>query len=89
MEKEQVSEIAEKAYDLGFEYEKVYRGCSQAGLAAIQDILNIKNDDVFKAATGFAGGGGLSGGQCLRRICGRCPGHWSAPGTGTLQFQRP
>lgn len=56
-----VNKLIEKAYDLGFEYEKVYRGCSQAGLAAIQDTLNIKDDQVFKAATGFAGGGGLSG----------------------------
>jgi C_GCAxxG_C_C family probable redox protein len=61
MKNEKINEFAEKAYDLGFEYEKVYRGCSQAALAAIQDILNMKNDDVFKAATGFAGGGGLSG----------------------------
>ncbi len=61
MENEEINELVAKAYDLGFEYEKVYRGCSQAGLAAIQDVLEIKNDDVFKAATGFAGGGGLSG----------------------------
>jgi C_GCAxxG_C_C family probable redox protein len=61
MEGERIDELARKAYELGYEYEKVYRGCSQAGLAAIQDILDIKDDDVFKAATGFAGGGGLSG----------------------------
>lgn len=62
MENEQtVKKFIEKAYKLGFEYEEFYRGCSQAALAAIYDTLNIHNDDVFKASTGFAGGGGLCG----------------------------
>lgn len=62
MENEQtVKELVEKAYKLGFEYEEFYRGCSQAALSAIYDTLNIHNDDIFKAATGFAGGGGLTG----------------------------
>jgi C_GCAxxG_C_C family probable redox protein len=50
-----------KAYELGFAYEKKYRGCSQCALAAIYDTLNFSDDSVFKAATGFAGGGGLTG----------------------------
>ena len=54
-------ELLEKAYELGFEYEKVYRGCSQCVIAAIQDTLDIRDDSVFKAATGLAGGGGLTG----------------------------
>jgi C_GCAxxG_C_C family probable redox protein len=53
--------ILDKAYELGFEYEKKYRGCSQCAIAAVFDTLNIKEDAVFKAATGFAGGGGLTG----------------------------
>ena len=53
--------LLDKAYDLGFEYEKVYRGCSQCVIAAIQDTLDIRDDSVFKAATGLAGGGGLTG----------------------------
>lgn len=53
--------LIEKAYRLGFEYEEFYRGCSQAALGAIYDTLNIHNDDIFKASTGFAGGGGLCG----------------------------
>ena len=51
---------AEKAYELGKKYEQTYRGCSQCALAALQDAFNIKNDGVFKAATGLAGGGGLA-----------------------------
>jgi C_GCAxxG_C_C family probable redox protein len=55
----------EKAYELGKEYEKVYRGCSQCVVAALQDALGIRNDDVFKAATGLAGGGcGTIDGSC-------------------------
>jgi C_GCAxxG_C_C family probable redox protein len=53
--------LLDKAYELGFEYEKVYRGCAQCVIAAIQDTLNIRDDRVFKAGTGLAGGGGLTG----------------------------
>jgi C_GCAxxG_C_C family probable redox protein len=53
--------LLDKAYELGFEYEKVYRGCSQCVIAAIQDTLDIRDDSVFKAGTGLAGGGGLTG----------------------------
>mgnify|MGYP002641559942 CR=1 FL=1 len=62
MDKEETAkQLIEKAYKLGFEYEEFYRGCSQAALGAIYDTSNMKDDGVFKAATGFAGGGGLSG----------------------------
>jgi C_GCAxxG_C_C family probable redox protein len=54
-------DLLEKAYQLGFEYEKTYKGCSQCAIAAIQDTLDIKEDNVFKAATGLAAGGGLTG----------------------------
>jgi C_GCAxxG_C_C family probable redox protein len=51
---------AEKAYRLGKQYEKVYKGCSQCVVAALQDTFNIKDDAVFKAAGGLAAGGGLA-----------------------------
>jgi C_GCAxxG_C_C family probable redox protein len=58
-------EFMERAYELGFEYEKTYKGCSQCVIAAIQDTLGIRDDTVFKAGTGLAGGGGLTGiGAC-------------------------
>jgi C_GCAxxG_C_C family probable redox protein len=57
--------LLEKAYQLGFEYEQTYRGCSQCVVAAIQDTLDIQDDNVFKSASGLAGGIGLSGiGPC-------------------------
>jgi C_GCAxxG_C_C family probable redox protein len=60
MEKVNTREVAEKAYQLGKEYEKTYRGCSQCVIAALQDALDIRNDDIFKSATGLAGGTGLA-----------------------------
>lgn len=60
-EEARTEELVQKAYRLGYEYEQVYRGCSQCVLAAIYDALGVQNDPVFKAATGLAGGGGLTG----------------------------
>ena len=59
-EAEKLEDLLEKAYDLGFEYEKTYRGCSQCAIAAIHDTLNIRDDSVFKAGAGLAAGGGLT-----------------------------
>jgi C_GCAxxG_C_C family probable redox protein len=53
--------LIKKAYDLGFKYEKKYRGCSQSTIAAVQDALEIRNDYVFKAGSGFPAGCGLLG----------------------------
>jgi C_GCAxxG_C_C family probable redox protein len=58
---ERKKELLEKAYQLGFEYEKVYKGCSQCAIAAIQDTLGIRDDNIFKALTGLAAGGGQTG----------------------------
>ncbi len=50
---------------MGFSHEKEFRGCAQCTVAAIQDALGIVNDDVFRAASGLATGGGLtSDGSC-------------------------
>jgi C_GCAxxG_C_C family probable redox protein len=61
MKKRNTAEIAHRAYTLGKEYEKTYRGCSQCVIAALQDALQMRNDDLFKSATGLAGGTGLAG----------------------------
>jgi len=56
---------AEKAYEQGKKYESSFGGCSQCVIAALQDALDIRNDDIFKAATGLAGGGGrTTDGSC-------------------------
>ncbi|MGQ9627844.1 MAG: C-GCAxxG-C-C family (seleno)protein [Anaerolineae bacterium] len=52
---------AQKAYRLGFEYEKRYHGCGQCALAAILDALGRREDDLFKSATALCAGIGLLG----------------------------
>ena len=50
---------AATAYELGFSYEKEYRGCAQCVIAALQDAFEIRNaetDAIFKSATALAGG---------------------------------
>ena len=55
----------DRAFEMGKEYEIEYYGCSQCVLAAIQDTLNLRNDDIFKAACALAGGLGVTGdGTC-------------------------
>ena len=58
---EKAEELAAKAYQLGWEYEKTYYGCGQCVTAALQDTLGLPNDALFKAITGFGGGVGLAG----------------------------
>ncbi|MFQ3621855.1 MAG: C-GCAxxG-C-C family protein [Spirochaetales bacterium] len=53
------NKLAQKAYELGFAYEKEFRGCAQCVIAALQDTLGVRNRDtdfIFKSATGLAGG---------------------------------
>ena len=58
-------EIGDKAYKLGFTYEQDYHGCAQCVVAALQDVFDINNDDIFKTMTGCGGGGGgLCNGSC-------------------------
>ena len=54
------AELAQRAY----RYEQVYGGCSQAVIGAFKKVLGNIGDDVFKAATGLAGGVGLTGNTC-------------------------
>ena len=56
---------ADKAHELGKKYEQAYKGCGQCVLAALQDTFDKRDEGVFRAATGFAGGGALCGdGNC-------------------------
>jgi len=57
---EEKAEIVRRAFSLGFEYEKRIRGCCQCTIAAIQDALEIQNDEVFRAGSGLTAGGGIS-----------------------------
>ena len=57
---EDKAKIIQRAFSLGFEYEKTITGCCQCTIAAIQDALEIQNDAVFKAGSGLTAGGGVS-----------------------------
>jgi len=56
---EDTTKKLKKAYELGFRFEADYGGCCQSTIAAIQDVLELRNDDIFKSGTGIAGGIGL------------------------------
>ncbi len=56
---------ADRAYELGRQYERTYGGCSQCVIAALQDTFDARNDEILRAATGLAaGGGGFTDGSC-------------------------
>jgi C_GCAxxG_C_C family probable redox protein len=58
-------DLLDRAFKRGKEYEMKNGGCPQCTLAAIFDVLRLENDSVFKAATAFADGVGLTGdGHC-------------------------
>jgi C_GCAxxG_C_C family probable redox protein len=58
--KEDRLKIVKQALKLGDTYEQSITGCCQCTIAAIQDALEIRNDDVFKAGSGLTAGGGIS-----------------------------
>jgi C_GCAxxG_C_C family probable redox protein len=58
-------EIMDTAFKKAKQYEMKSGGCSQCTLAGIFDALDVQNNEIFKAATGFADGVGLTGdGHC-------------------------
>ena len=59
------SEIADKAYQMAFDYELEYGCCPQCVLSAVQEAVGIIDDQTIKASHGLSGGGGLMGqGTC-------------------------
>ncbi|KXA98732.1 hypothetical protein AKJ40_04510 [candidate division MSBL1 archaeon SCGC-AAA259M10] len=53
--------MLEKAYELGFEFEKNYHGCAQCVIGAIYELFpEMKERKVFQSASGLAAGIGLS-----------------------------
>jgi len=60
-----VDEILNRAFESAKQHELKSGGCPQCTIAGIFEALDIENDDVFRAATGFADGVGLTGdGHC-------------------------
>jgi len=60
-----MEEILNKAFESGKRHEMRSGGCPKRTIAAVFEALGIKNDEVFRTATGFADGVGLTGdGHC-------------------------
>ena len=65
MRKKSIEALEKAAGDIAFYNEATYGGCTQAVLGAIKEVTgDIISDDVYKAATGLAGGIGNSGNTC-------------------------
>jgi C_GCAxxG_C_C family probable redox protein len=63
--KKDKNEILDIAFNKAKQYEMKSGGCPQCTLSGIFDALGVENDEIFKAATGFADGVGLTGdGHC-------------------------
>jgi C_GCAxxG_C_C family probable redox protein len=58
------ADLLVKIGETAYENEKVYHGCSQCVLAALQDHLGLGNRHSFKAATALAGGIARTGTTC-------------------------
>jgi C_GCAxxG_C_C family probable redox protein len=58
--------ILQKAYDLGYEFERKYHGCAQCVIGAVYRIFpEMRSEDIFRSANTQAGGLGLTSlGQC-------------------------
>ena len=58
-------ETLNKAFNLSKKYEMENGDCAQCVFAGVTEALGVENNDVFRAATGFADGVGLTGdGHC-------------------------
>ncbi|MBM4237293.1 MAG: C_GCAxxG_C_C family protein [Euryarchaeota archaeon] len=54
------NELVDRAFRLAYSYEAENRGCAQSVLAALQDILEMRDDGAFRSASGLSGGAGLT-----------------------------
>jgi len=66
--------LSEKLYQLAYQYEQKHHYCSQCTVAALQKVLQIKSESLFKGSYMFAGGlvntcqgtcGALAGGAMI------------------------
>lgn len=63
-------DLVQKTYELGYLYEQKCGYCPQAALAAIMDVLDIRDDTLFRSAYPFHGGGANSGIGTCGALCG-------------------
>jgi C_GCAxxG_C_C family probable redox protein len=63
-------QILSEAETTGYEFEKIYHGCAQCVLGTMMKLFNLTQPEAFQAATGLAGGVGLS----VKGSCGALTG---------------
>ncbi|OEU78809.1 MAG: hypothetical protein BA865_01750 [Desulfobacterales bacterium S5133MH4] len=69
-----IETIMAKAYKYGFEYEKGFHGCAQCAVGALYEVFpELRNEDIFRSASGLGGGVGLT-----------CKGHCGALSAGVM-----
>jgi len=62
---EEKEKLVDKAYRLGLEYEKSSHYCAQCVVAALQEVFQIKDEGIFRAAYPLSGGiGSTTDGSC-------------------------
>jgi len=69
MSREEILNLVEKK---AYANERDYHGCSQSALAALQDVFDMRDDTVFRAASGLGGGIGLTADTCCGGLSGGC-----------------
>lgn len=62
------AQMIETAVRLAQQYEKTCTGCAQSVVAGVLDALDLKSDEVFRAASGLADGIGLTGDRAISEI---------------------
>lgn len=65
-------ELLHQVEENGYANERDYHGCSQSVLGALQDIFEMRDDSVFRAASGLGGGVGLTAETCCGGLTGGC-----------------
>jgi len=66
--------LMKNAYSIGFEHEKNFHGCAQCTIGALYEVFpKLRNEDIFKSASGMGGGVGLT-----------CLGHCGALSGGVM-----
>ena len=57
-------ELLDEVYMTAYNFERIYGGCAQAVVGAFKKTIGYLSDSEYRAATGLAGGIGLSGNSC-------------------------
>ncbi len=58
--KKSKKEMLDKAYELGLTYEERFGGCAPGCLLACMEVMNVVDENLYKASTGFSGGVGVT-----------------------------